>query len=309
MKIKWFVILISLLMLFTVGCEDTDDTNDLMSLHTGDMISSSQLLSFESGEFVSTWDLAFVYENSSYWVKLNGAVSVLAVKSDTSFESAELPIFGYSTDDVNSFVIGNSWQDSTTYDPLDNHSITSNGNTYYVLTSDFQWIKLEILYGSQLMMKFRYMLDGGTGAIDTVTINYSADTPVYYHFTSTSEVTPNDWDLGFISVPVYAGPSMGNIMMPQVMFNESKNIELAIINDQDFDDVTSVPGSNTWYTDSAILGYEGDQEVLNYHHDITKVLIDNAETHTYVFKVGLNQYKVRFNDYASGVVVFDFAEL
>ncbi len=309
MKIKWFVILISLLMLFVVGCEDTDDDNDLTSLHTGDMISSSQLLSFESGEFVSTWDLAFVYENSSYWVKLNSDAHVLAVKSDTSFDAAELPIFGYSTDDGDSYIIGKSWQDSLSYDFADNHSIKSNGNAYFVLTSDLQWIKLEVLYGSQLMMKFRYMIDGGTGAIDTVTINYSADTPVYYYFTSTSEVTPYDWDLGFTSIPVYAGPSMGNIMMPQVMFNESKNIELAIINDQDFDDVTSVPGSNTWYTDSAILGYEGDQEVLNYHHDITKVLIDNADTHTYVFKVGLNQYKVRFIDYASGVVVFDFAEI
>ncbi len=309
MKVSKILFPLALLVLFLASCEDNDENNDPTSLHTGNMTSATQLLSFTAGEFVPTWDLAFVYENSSYWVKLNSSAHVLAVLSDTSFDAAELPIIGYSTDADDSYIIGKSWQDSTTYEFGDNHSIKSNGNTYFVLTSDFQWIKIEILYGSQLMMKFRYTIDGGTGELDTVTINYSAETPVYYNFTSTSEVTPNDWDLGFTSVPVYAGPSMGNIMMPQVMFNESKNIELAIIDNQDFDDVTSVPGSATWYTDSAILGYEGDQEILNYHHEITKVLIDNADTHTYVFKVGLNQYKVRFNDYSSGVVVFDYSEL
>lgn len=306
MKIKWSnIILAGLLVLFT-ACEDTkDDEFNPEMLYSGDMTASAQLLDIESGDYVSTWDIAMVYENSSYLVKLNSASHIVAVQGDTSFEAAELPVAGFASDGDGSFVIGSNWQDPTTYNFSDNHSITTNGNTWFVLTSNLDWVKLEVLYGSTVMMKIRYSFEG-SDVVDTLSVDYEEDIPVYYNFAGTAEVTPSDWDLGFTSVPVYAGPQMGIIMMPSVIFNEGSGVEMAIVTGEDYEDIDGVSGA-TWHTDDAIIGYEGDQEILNYHGDIHQVLIDNSDTHTYVFNTGDAHYKIKFLEYADGVITFYLA--
>jgi len=306
MRLKWLILSIAFAMLFMIGCEDNDDFEPIG--YTGNMSESAQLLSFSDNEFVTSYDIALVYENSSYWVKLNTATNVLAVPADTTYDVAELPLFGYASDNDTNFVIGNSWIDDDTYNFNDNHSVQSNGQTFYVRTTDYQWIKLEILYGSQLSMKFRWSIDGQDDIIDTVAVNYTADSPVYYNFSSASEVTPNNWDLGFIMLPIYTGPEMGYMNMPSLIMNKFNDIQVTVITNQDFDDISAVPTSPVWNDDYQILGYEGTYEVLNYHHEITKVLIDNAD-YTYIFRTGSKDYKIRFYDYAGYTVVFDFDEL
>ncbi len=140
MKIKWLIIPLMLMLVIITGCEDNDDEFNPETMHTGNMTVSAQLLSFESGDYISTWDIAMVYENSSYLVKLNSAANIVAVMVDTSFEASELPVVGFTSDTDANLVIGSDWQDLSTYNFMDNHSILSNGNTYYLLSCIFRFI-------------------------------------------------------------------------------------------------------------------------------------------------------------------------
>ncbi len=306
MKTKWLLVPLTVVLMIFVGCEDDKNTKSID--HSGDMNVATQLLSLAESEFVTGYDIALVYENSSYWVKLNAAANVLAIAVDTTFAAAELPSHGYMTDTSGYYVIGSSWMDPSTYDHMNNHAISSNGTTYFIRTTDYRWIKLEVLVGSTVGMSFKYEVDGD-GTVNTVDVEYTENTPVYYNFTSAAEVTPGDWELGFTSMPVYHELSGATYYMPAIMTNFDA-VELAVITDQDYADVSAVPSSVTWLTETAterLLGYEAEYEVLTYHDDIHQVLIDND--YVYLIKSGSDIYKIRFTGYDAGVVVFEYDQL
>ena len=309
MKMKWLIIPLALLLFITIGCEDNndDDGNILISAHSGDIQISAQLFSFDDNEFVDTYDLKFEYENQNYLVKLNPSAQVVAIKADTTFDEAELPPYGYSTDSSTVYVIGDSWMDMSTYNPTD-HSIQGNGQVYFVRTTNYEWIKLEILSGSPTTFSFKYASE--TTAAQTVNLDYADGDPTYFNFSTAGEINPEDWELGLVTIPVYTGPEMGTIYMPSVLYNIGKGVEVTVLTDNLFDDVTSIPTNATWITDSQELGYEGTAEVLVYHPEPPynhQVIVEN-DNYIYIFKTAVGDYKVQFNEY-DDVVIFDFAEL
>ncbi|MBC8400561.1 MAG: hypothetical protein H8E14_03635 [Candidatus Marinimicrobia bacterium] len=306
MKMKWLIIPLALLLFITIGCEDKndDDVNILISAHSGDIQISAQLCSFDDNEFVDTYDLKFEYENQNYLVKLNPSAQVVAVKADTTFDEAELPPYGYSTDTSSTLVIGDSWMDTN---PAD-QSIQGNGQVYFVRATNYEWIKLEILSGSPTAFSFKYATE--TTTPQTVNLTYADGDPAYFNFASAGEIEPEDWELGFVTLPVYAGPTMGTVYMPSVIYNIDKGVEVTVITDKLFEDVTSIPTGATWITDSQELGYEGSAEVLVYHPEPPynhQVIVEN-DNYIYIFKTETGDYKVQFNEY-DDVVIFDFAEL
>ncbi|MFH1853069.1 MAG: hypothetical protein ABIA75_12065 [Candidatus Neomarinimicrobiota bacterium] len=307
MRIKWLAITLSLLMFITIGCEDNNNDIDLISAHTGNIELSAQLFSFENNEFVDTYDLKLVYENQNYLVKLNSSAQVVAVKADTTFDLATLPPYGYTTDTDTNYAIGDSWQDSSTYNFTD-HSIQGNGQVYFVRASNYEWIKLEILSGSPTGISFKYAT--ATTAAQTVNLSYGAGDPAFYNFTAADEINPEDWELGFVTIPVYTGPTMGTIYMPSVIYNIENGIEVMVITDDIFDDVKSIPANATWITATQELGYEGSAEVLVYHPEPPynhQVIVEN-DNYVYIFKTENGNFKVQFNEY-DDVVIFDFTEL
>ena len=98
--------------------------------------------------------------------------------------------------------------------------------------------------------------------------------------------------------------------MPSILFKSIDGVEVTVVTDQEFTDVTSVPSGNTWLTDGSVTGYDGLAEILVYHPEPPynhQVLVENQE-YIYIYKTGSNYYKVQFLEY-DDVVIFDFDEL
>ncbi|MFQ6675280.1 MAG: hypothetical protein ACE5LH_02925 [Fidelibacterota bacterium] len=313
-----FIAAVAAFTLLAVGCEREEKKETLLGeeVHTDDITATPQFFSFSSGEFVSTYDLTFSLEGTSYLVSLNSAAGVQAL-ADTSadFDTSSVPLTGFQYDTTGYRVIGDSWVDLSTYNPAD-HSVQGNGTVYFVWSASYEWVKLQIVSASPSRFVIRYAVGTqqgifGDASIDTVT--YASGSPAYYDFTSGGSVEPASWDLGLISVPVYA-PGVGTFYMPSLHLNYDGGVKVAILEDAVFDDLLSVPADVTWREDLGELrnlGYGGPYEVLVYHPEPPynhRVIVEHPDW-VYIIETGGEFYKVRFLDYSSGVVLFEYARL
>ncbi len=308
--------------LIVIGCEDNkadeddtpivDDSYVFNNTYSGKIGDEAQLFSFADSAYATSYDLEFIYANSEYNIKLNAAANVLAIRSDSTFDIAELPLFGYGTDSTE-LVIGNHWQDESTYNFGDNHSILSNGSVYFVRTTTYQWIKIEILYASTIKIKFKYDIVDDVTDVKIDSLSWSNNIPVYYNFSQAITLDPEPWDIGFLTVPIYSEELNQSMATPAVILNFDLDIQIGIITDQTvgFEDFTDVPTVAEWITDSAIdrsFGYEGDNEILVYHPEPPynhKVIVENPD-YGYVVKTGDDYYMLQFNDYALELVIFQY---
>ena len=309
--------LVIVISLIAWGCEkDNDDQDSGEEIFTADIRSMSQFFSFNTGEFVNTYDIVFSLQNMSYVVQLNSASGVQAIlDSSGDFDAASIPdtSFLYDTPDYN--VIGSEWMDIATYNPSD-HSIQSNGNINLIRSADYEWIKFSVLSGSPTEFSIKYAVkqeDNTFGEIQFATIIYSEDSPAYYEFTSGELMEPENWDIGFITISVFA-PGVGLFYTPAVHLNYDGGVRVAILKTTDFDDILSVPADINWSSDTGEqrnLGYLGPSEVLVYHPEPPynhKVILEHPE---YVYLIVTNGlfYKLHFLEYSSGVVLFEYDKL
>ncbi|MFQ6616978.1 MAG: hypothetical protein ACE5HZ_09520 [Fidelibacterota bacterium] len=301
-----------------IGCEREEEEDTLLGqeVYTGDITSEPYFFSFSMEDFVSAHDLMFSLEGTSYMVSLNSAAGVQAV-ADTSadFDTTSFPETGFQFDTTGYRVIGDGWMDVTTYNPTD-HSIQGNGTVYFVWSASYEWVKLEILSASPSQFVIQYAVrDTLDTFFDTVmdTVAYASGSPAYFDFSTAGTVDPEPWDLGLISVPVYA-PGVGTFYMPSLHLNFDEGVKVAILEDAVFDELLSVPGDVTWRDDLGELrnlGYGGPYEVLVYHPEPPynhQVIVEHPDW-VYIIESGGEFYKVRFLEYGSGVVLFEYARL
>ena len=139
------------------------------------------------------------------------------------------------------------------------------------------------------------------------------ETPFYYNIiTNTEDATT--WHISLQKIEVPLG---GNTFsMPSIILGS--NVLISIYNSISFDDIIATPDNIEWSSDTSLTSYGNEYEVLHY-----KFTCSNSEhTHPIEHKIMVmpnnylikelstnNTYKLRFEDYNSGVALFNFSQL
>ena len=104
--------------------------------------------------------------------------------------------------------------------------------------------------------------------------------------------------------------------MPSIITNSS--ILIGIESSDSYNELINIPENVEWLTDTTLLSYAGPYVVLDYqftcqdpthsHNKIHQILVWD---YTYLFKIIETEkvYKIKFEEYEHGVVLFKFAEL
>ena len=301
-----------------LGCEDpaNDDENDPVDqTHTEDINVAPQFLDLESAVFSTIdYDLSFESGQMSYVIKMNVSAGVLALASDTiDFATDRLPALGYATDGGD-LVIGDTWMDISTYNPAD-HSIGGNNMVYFIRTADYHWVKMRVLAGTTSSFSIEYALydeNSGYGTTQSATISYSTGAPGLFSFGQQSTIPATVWDLALATTPEYSDELETNFYMPTILLNAATKV--AMVENTTFDELTTVPDGLTWIQDSGSdhpFGNAGAHQVLVYHPEPPynhKVIVEHPEI-IYIVETAETTFKLQFDDYSSGIVLFKFDTL
>ena len=148
--------------------------------------------------------------------------------------------------------------------------------------------------------------------IEVVTSNYY-ETPFYYNLITNAE-DATTWHISVQKIEVPLGDNTNP--MPSIILGS--NVLISVYNSISFDDIIATPANVEWSSDTSLTSYGNEYEVLHY-----KFTCSNSEhTHPYEHKIMVmpnnylikelstnNTYKLRFEDYNSGVVLFNFSQL
>ena len=139
------------------------------------------------------------------------------------------------------------------------------------------------------------------------------ETPFYYNLiTNTEDATT--WHISLQKIEVLLGGNTNP--MPSIILGS--NVLISIYNSISFDDIIETPANIEWSSDTSLTSYGNEYEVLHY-----KFTCSNSEhTHPIEHKIMVmpnnylikelstnNTYKLRFEDYNSGVALFYFSQL
>ena len=139
------------------------------------------------------------------------------------------------------------------------------------------------------------------------------ETPFYYNLiTNTEDATT--WHISLQKIAETT--EIGIYDMPSIILGS--NVLISIYNSISFDDIIATPANIEWSSDTSLTSYGNEYEVLHY-----KFTCSNSEhTHPIEHKIMVmpnnylikelstnNTYKLRFEDYNSGVVLFNFSQL
>ena len=142
------------------------------------------------------------------------------------------------------------------------------------------------------------------------------ETPFYYNLvTNTEDIT--NWHISLQKIEVPFGDNTNP--MPSIILGS--NVHAAIYNSISFYDIIATPADATWSSDTSLTSYGNEYEVLHYQYLCSK--LDTGEhTHSRDHKIQVsnynyliketstnNTYKLRFEDYNSGVVLFNYSQL
>ena len=142
------------------------------------------------------------------------------------------------------------------------------------------------------------------------------EAPFYYNLiTNTEDATT--WHISLQKIEVPLGGNTNP--MPSIILGS--NVLISIYNSILFDDIIATPADVEWSSDTSLTSYGNEYEVLHYKYFCSK-LVTGEHTHSKEHKIMVmpnnylikelstnNTYKLRFEDYNSGVVLFNFSQL
>ena len=151
--------------------------------------------------------------------------------------------------------------------------------------------------------------------IEVITSNYD-EAPFYYNLiTNTEDATT--WHISLQKIEVPLGGNTNT--MPSIILGS--NVLISIYNSISFYDIIATPDNVEWSSDTSLTSYGNEYEVLHYKYFCSK-LLTGEHTHSKEHKIMVmpsnylikelstnNIYKLRFEDYNSGVVLFNFSQL
>ena len=156
-----------------------------------------------------------------------------------------------------------------------------------------------------MMMPFIGCEDKDSDKVNSIVINEVTtdnvnDGPYYYHFEN-GKVDSSSWHLSYRNLD--AG---GGMYMPS--FSLNSNVMVGIFNSITFDQIETSPDAEIFSQSSGRLSYGGANAVLNY--DMVAHKISVSDDNYVIYSTITNKvYKLHFDDYSSGVVMFRYAEL
>ena len=148
--------------------------------------------------------------------------------------------------------------------------------------------------------------------IEVITSNcYEA--PFYYNLITNTE-DETTWHISLQNI--VDTTTIGNYDMPSIILGS--NVLISIYNSISFDDIIATPANVEWSSDTSLTSYDNEYEVLHYQFTCS----NSEHTHPIEHKIMVmpnnylikelstnNIYKLRFEDYNSGVVLFNFSQL
>ena len=151
--------------------------------------------------------------------------------------------------------------------------------------------------------------------IEVITSNYN-EVPFYYNLITNSE-DATTWHISLQKIEVLLAGSPYD--MPSIILGS--NVLVAIYNSIVFNDLIVTPTDAEWYSDTSLTSYGNEYEVLHYKYCSNSEHI-SLQTHPIEHKIMVmpnnylikelatnNTYKLRFEDYNSGVALFYFSQL
>ncbi len=151
-----------------------------------------------------------------------------------------------------------------------------------------------------------------TSSIDTV-ITHDIDalnaSGFYFNLSSGQEVdSSSTWHISFQMIPVEFGGA--TYMMPSLILGATTYTAEYI--DILFEDLEDVPDSfmSDYFQDASVVQYSGSNEVLQYNMQAHTVNVKDPERVFVIYELDNHKtYKVQFNEYVSGVIVFQYGSL
>jgi|TARA_B100000315_G_scaffold191566_1_gene181807 hypothetical protein len=124
----------------------------------------------------------------------------------------------------------------------------------------------------------------------------------YYNLVTTSEAADTaTWHLSFQNIDVGGG-----YYMPSIILSDS--VMVAVYNTISFDEISVIPEDVEWSTEVGIVSYGGDNEVISYDME-THVISVSDENYMIYDTTTHKVFKLHFDEYSSGILLFNFAEL
>ena len=223
-----------------------------------------------------------------------GSKGFYAAKLDTNFAGANQDPTTWSTDvDSTILAIGDAWAN---YNPT-THAITGYDSITYILKYDaYPYIKFHVLnYGSgTVRFQFAYsdsvvssQIYWGTTRTDSI-YGAVAGTPKPYRF-GTGMVSENDWQFAMVTSWFNTG-GIGNVKYPYGRLNKTAGVQASWL-DMPYDQVSSVPTSTVWHTDSDTLYTSWIFTYNSSNHHLTPL------NKTLLVKHSAHVWKISFDDY------------
>ena len=131
----------------------------------------------------------------------------------------------------------------------------------------------------------------------------------YYDFSSGTEVDSlNSWHISFQMIPVAFGQS--TYMMPSLVLGGA--VYAAEYSDVTFNGLDQTPDTfmSDYFQDASVVQYSGSSEVLQYDMQSHTVSVKNPDRVFVIYEsTNHTTYKVQFEEYLNGVILFRYNAL
>ena len=269
---KNMILLVALFAAFALITCNKDNPTEPEPQKNNDLVTQNiketpTFFSLSQKKNVTASDLEFVNDGRTVGVYLNGGVSGSAGVTAKNlgvvdFNAAANTDTGFISDADGAFVIGENWYN---YDPVA-HTLSSKGEVYLIKAVDYNIYKM-IIESFDSGYTIRYALVDGGGmptATKNATIAASQGAPGYFSLSTDAIVEQDQWDVAFLTIPLYV-PELGtSIQNPGMRINSAAGVEIATVENMTFENVQSVPTGLTYQKDVADSLAIGDK-VFNYN--------------------------------------------
>lgn len=183
----------------------------------------------------------------------------------------------------------------------------------YILKFPLKLIKESVMNGFKNILKLSliFLAIGCEDKIDNASANFvevitsNVNEGDYLFNFSSGEQIANDnnssWHMKYHSLDTGTGYKMPNLSL-------NDNVLLYIDTSSDFESITMAPGSSSFQPEGGRMQYGGKNAALSYDMTIHKVGVSSAIYLLYE-TVSNRFFKVVFDDYDGGVIVFRYSEL
>jgi hypothetical protein len=267
------------------------DDNQSAQVHVTDNVKiKPTYLILDGLKQATAFDVIFENEPRELSVVLNsgpyGSAGVTGKNLDVVDFNEEVDIeSGLAIDSEESQIVG-VWYN---YD-ITTHTVTSKNEIYLIAAADYNKYKLRIdsFSGSTYGISYSPVDENGKPTnTKTAQISASEGSPAYFVFSSGTVSAPENWDVAFVTFPLFIAELNAYIQNPGMRVNSVAGAEIAYVDETDYDALTSVPSGLTYkqdYGDSLAVG----DDVLIYNSQNHRLTVH--ENRVYIVKTTDGKY-------------------